>query len=595
MRNSPRLRRTRGQAVIGLMSFLTIFFVLVLGMTAFEMVRYSLCCQEFQHCVDAAALAGSAGLASSNNTNQAQSQQIAIQIAQWIFEQNSILAVQLKNNGTYAVSNAAPPTPPAFRANLNFRWLDPQTGQPTADPAAQKIMQIQGAYGYKPLVGDWIGLPSNSVLRCSVTSNGAGPMLDIVLCLDLSGSIDDSTMTSFVQRYYVPGENGGLNRYSQVTINGTGTLYQVVGATNPLGTAVNACYPQTLDAAGNPGMGALVFDSARRGSPTQGSRPGVAGINPDVRAFTDVVVNLDEKPVFAGYTYNGYDFPTLGSLVEAARGNLESNEIAKAAGVDLDYIGVSAPRAGYYQAYWQAALQHRHPLHDAQTSSATFFQILNNSVDAHFGLVGFSTQENTTLQDNAVANASPQVFPMQTPVGPIPTSSKVAAPIPFVALNPAAGPAFSNFDGIMQYMPPNNPPNPPQLTAYGNTDINGALTRALQMLVPNSRIAGGQKLARKGSTKAIVLFTDGLPNTNTGLGDMNGAWISQQAGQNGVKIYCIGLAQIASLQSQQNAVLQPIATNSGGKYYQIPPGTNQAAALNRAFGDIARSLVGLVR
>lgn len=594
------VRNEHGQAVIVLVTLLIVFFGLVLGMTAFEMARYSLCCQEFQHSVDAAALGGAAGLASSNNTNQAASQAIAISTSQWVFERNTVLANPLSGQSTYAIATTPPATPAANQARLHYRWLDPETGQPTNNIAAQKIMNIQGAYGYRPLIGTWIGLPAGSVFRVTANGNGGGPMLDVILCFDLSGSIDDSTKVTFVQRYFTgPNQGQGKNKYKVVNPNGDGTLYKVTGCSNLTGSSVNACYPQELDDVFANGMGNLNFDYGRRGQ-TQGTPPGQEGQNNNNAAFTDMVVNLDENDVFGGYSYNGFDFPTVGALVEAARGNLENNGMATSSNVDLAAIGVTNPRPGYYQAYWQAALQHRHPLFDAQSSSATFLQIMNNSIDCHFGFVGFSTDENAVMTNEAVSYLANHNFP-GPPNGPIPTTPTVQTPIPLVALNPAPGAANSGFGQIMQWLPPNNPPNPPQLSANGGTDINGALTLAMQNFLQNGNIGtkgqiqNGLNRSRTGSTKAIVLFTDGLPTANTGIGTADGMTIANKAAQEGIKIYCIGLAQIPELVSPMTNTLQPIATTSGGKLYTIPPGANQSAALDRAFQDIARSLVALVR
>lgn len=100
---------------------------------------------------------------------------------------------------------------------------------------------------------------------------------------------------------------------------------------------------------------------------------------------------------------------------------------------------------------------------------------------------------------------------------------------------------------------------------------------------------------RTGATPAVIMFTDGRPTTNTAPGDTNGVASTAIAAANGVKIYCIGLAQIPAIVPSMTAVLQPMANNTGGKLYVIPPGAGQAAALERAFADIARSLVSLTR
>lgn len=594
MLKNTRKRNNKGQSMLVLVVFLIVFFVLLLGMTAFEFGRYSLCCQQFQHCVDIAALGGAAGLASAQTTNQSAAQSAAISTAQWIMEQNYVMDKSLNGMVTFTSSAGSPATPStANRANINFTWLDPETGVATGVPGDQKIFGLQGAYAYPPLVGSWIGLGPAALLRATANGNGGGAMLDVVLCFDLSGSIDDSTFISMVDRYR---PNGGPNIYM---VKASNTLYQASQETNPTGTGFNALYPQDPS-----GARFGQFNAGRRGN-TQGQQPPQTNAS-GPQVFTDVVVNLNEAANFVGGTFGGLSFPTVGSLVEAARGNLESVAIANAAGVPYASWGVT-PQSGYYRTYWEQAQIHRHPLYDAQASSANFFQIMNNSCNAHFGLVGFSTDENTNYSRPAIEGGVNHVFPSPPAAGTIPTSANVNCPIPYIQLDPTPGAAGSNFTQVSAVLPlaPAIPATVnPQLTAYGSTDINGALNQAMNMLTRSTPAAYSDAANwptnlnrnRIGARRAIVLFTDGLPTWNTGpIGDQPGDYVSEQAGKCGIQIYCIGLAQLPALVPLMNTTLGNIANNSGGKLYVIPPGTGQAAALDRAFSDIARSLVSLTR
>lgn len=580
--------------MIVLVVFLLVFFVLLLGMTAFEFGRYSLCCQQFQHCVDIAALGGATGLASAQNTNQAVAQAAAMGTAQWIMEQNYVLDKSLNGMVTFTSSSSAPPTPTvANRANISFTWLDPETGLPTGVPGNQKIFGIQGAYAYPPLVGSWIGLGPAALLRASANGNGGGTMLDVCLCFDLSGSIDDTTKISMVER------TSNAVGSTQYRIAADDTLYNACGTGSLTGVSFNACYPQNCDLATPFGQ----FSINRRGR-TQGQRaPFAAPLGGGT--FTDVVVNLDENNTFGGGVYGGLPFPNVGTLVEAARGNLESIPIANAASVNYAALGVT-PQTGYYRTYWEQALMRRHPLFDAQASAANFFQIVNNSTNAHFCLVCFASDENNTTNANAIARNPNQsiggvnqhTFPMGVTNGNIPIGQTVQVPVPLVPLNKTAGALGSQFTQVQSYLPlaPTLPSTVvPQLTANNSTDINGALTLSLQQMLKPAQIGGGLDRMRTGATPAIIMFTDGLPTANTGIGDINGVSMTGVAASAGVKIYCIGLAQVPGLVGPMTAVLQPMATNTGGQFYIIPPGTGQAAALDRAFSDIARSLVSLTR
>lgn len=584
--------------MIVLIVFLLVFFILLLGMAAFEFARYSLCCQQFQHCVDIAALGGAAGLASAQTTNQAVAQTAAISTAQWMMEQNYILDKSLSGKTTWTSGVAIPTMPVAPNtANMAFTWVDPETGTPTGVAGDQKVFRVSGAYAYPPMVGSWIGLGNSSLAAVVAIGNGGGTMLDVVLCFDLSGSIDDSTMISMVDRW----RNGANNTY---TIKADDTLYTASNEVSSTGTGFNALYPFSMNSARYG-----TYSAVRRGQ-TQNQLPphnfATPGSGYPADTFTDVVVNLDENPTFLGGTFGGLQFPTVGSLVEAARGNLESIAVATAAGVPYGSWGIT-PQSGYYRTYWEQAQIHRHPLYDAQASSANFFQIINNSTNAHLGLVGFSSDENTSYNQAAIQSGTAQTFPVPPAAGTIPTGTNVNCPIPYIQLDPTPGSAGSNFGAISAKLPlpPTLPATVnPQLTAYGSTDINGALNQAMNMLTRNtpgtyadpSFWPTNLNRSRIGARRAIVLFTDGLPTANTGpLHGMDGSTTADRAGKCGIPIYCIGLAQVASLVPSMNTTLGAIANLSGGKLYVIPPGAGQAAALNRAFSDIARSLVTLTR
>jgi len=599
MLNKMHFRRKKGQSMVVLIVFLLVFFILLLGMAAFEFARYSLCCQQFQHCVDIAALGGAAGLASSQTTDQVAAQNVAIQTAQWMMEQNYILDKSLNGMTSWNNGSSIPSMPAtANRANMAFTWVDPETGAPTGVVGDQKVFRVSGTYAYPPLVGSWIGLGNNTLAAVVAIGNGGGVMLDVVLCFDLSGSIDDSTKVTIVDRWK---PTSGDIVYTKKREN---TLYVATSETSDTGSPCNALYPQFLN---NASMGG--FNVTRRGQ-TQGAPPPATSSSTGT-TFTDIVVNLDENNVFGGGTFGGLSFPNVGTLVEASRGNLESTTVAGNAGVNYSALGVT-PQSGYYRTYWEQAQIHRHPLYDAQASSANFFQIMNNSTNAHFGFVGFSTNEGTTLTARAIHSNSTQnhTFPNPPASGNIPISSNVSCPIPLVQLNPAPGAAGSNFSAISAILPlPPTLPSTvnPQLTAQGSTDINGALNRAMNMLTrttPTNETGqwpNPQNRSRVGARRAIVLFTDGRPTIDNGPYFVSGSFntsghaTAQRAGNLGIPIYCIGLAQVAAMVPQMNAHLGQIASNSGGRLYVIPPGTGQAAALDRAFSDIARSLVALTR
>ena len=59
------------------------------------------------------------------------------------------------------------------------------------------------------------------------------------------------------------------------------------------------------------------------GQPPGNFPPGTAPTFDGTSVFTDVVVNIDGQTTFGGFTYEGFSFPDVATMVEAARGNLE--------------------------------------------------------------------------------------------------------------------------------------------------------------------------------------------------------------------------------------------------------------------------------
>ena len=194
-----------------------------------------------------------------------------------------------------------------------------------------------------------------------------------------------------------------------------------------------------------------------------------------------------------------------------------------------------------------------------------------------------STIGNITDQASAyVSNNYPD-----DPLSPLP-------PNPGINLNPTTGPAYSNYSQVSSAIQP--------LLAYGGTNIAGALQTAINQMKSTS--SGGLGLTRNGSTKAIVLFTDGLPTVSSLEGNpLSDARAQASAAKTlGIPIYCLGLCMVTSLQASQTAILTDqnsdptnggIAgiSGNGATYYQA----TQLSQLNAIFQNTARSLVQLVR
>ncbi len=583
------VRRPSGQSFIVLALVLSIVLLGPLALLGFEIARYCLVHQQLQACVESAALAGAATIASSNTTDPTTTQNAAMATALNMFKNNSILGQSLANT---TQSSTYPLQPSGNQASVYFQFLDPVTRQAVNLGSTNgKILQVTGAFGFVPIFQKFVGLGSSYV--AAATSNGGLPMLDLVLCFDISASMDDFTPISIVDRY----SNGSLNAYSIIN---QGPLYTAFKATSSTGTAVNATFPQGLDNSYG-SNGAYTFSSAARGQNYNAIAPSSM-----TTRFTDVVVNIDGTNTFSsGITVNyagaAYNFPVnnIGCLVEAARGNLESTTVATAAGVPYTTWGIT-PKTGYYQAYLQAANVLRHPIADAISAAQNFFTIMNNDCDVHFGLVTFSSSPgssaNSTVRPDSgssIGNITDQSssyisngFPSD-PLSPLP-------PNPTINLNPTSGPAYSNFSTVNTSIQ--------SVLAYGGTDIAGALKTAINQM--NSTSSGGLGLTRAGSTKAIVLFTDGLPTVSSlgGNPSTDARTEASAAKALGIPVYCLGLCLVPSLQASQTAILTDqnsdpstggIAgiSGNGATYYQA----TQLSELNLIFENTARSLVQLVR
>jgi hypothetical protein len=161
-------------------------------------------------------------------------------------------------------------------------------------------------------------------------------------------------------------------------------------------------------------------------------------------------------------------------------------------------------------------------------------------------------------------------------------------PVPLISLNQAVSnytPVTGAVDGTAGTLP---------LTATGKTDIADSLNVAITQLTDPTK-------ARARAKKAIILFTDGVPNVpvDTATAQSDSFAAASNANKNGIPIYTIGLSQNAAIKPEEDAFLGD-GNNGSGKGVAYISGNNaiyvsvtNAADLNKAFQTIARSLVVL--
>jgi hypothetical protein len=585
-----------------------------------------------------------------------------------MFRQNTILNAPLSMTSTTPSYGTTNPTwtPVGNQSQLYFEFLDPTTRLTIAFGSPNgKIVRVFGSFAFVPTFQKFIGLGAGPYLAVE-TSDGGLPLLDVILCFDVSGSMDDFTKISLVNRFsngpagLPAGNNNGYDILpgTSGTTRGQGPLYVATGATNPLGSALNATYPMDIDSAiGQPIQGPYIINAPGHGVHT-GAPPAQTRLSTESTAtnFTDCVVNLDGSDKESlGITINGLSFPAddvathkgLGVLVEASRGNLESIAVANAAKVPWQTWGIT-PGPGWFQAYYQAAMSAqtgfpsasrsvvplRHPIGDAIVAAQSFFGVLSNNADVHFGLVTFSSvagDSSTSFVGSepyfeaGINKAySAENTPTFTNTSSYPTEP-IRAINPAIRLKQTAGPAFSNYSGVTPaptdtvdgaLFASTGGPLPfgmSSVVAEGGTNIQDALARALAMHLrskptdaastpPPTNYPGlGASLGRKGATRAIVLFTDGLPNGggDAGLSDPNSQTVARAAKLAGVPIYTIGLCLTPTLQASQTTVLTDAAgstgiaalSGNGATFNQ----TTDPARLNAVFQNVARQLVQLVQ
>ena len=584
-----QLRFQKGQALIAIVGLFTFCVFPLIAVFCFELSRVTLAKQQLQNACEAAALAAVATLASSDNSSPTTTHNDCMQVALNIFKQNYVLGTELTTSTIVESERAL--TCGVGEAKLYFEFVNPITKavEPITSPSA-KVVRIVAVFGDKLAFGQYIGI---SQWNIRANADGGVPNLDVALCFDVSGSMDDQTPVTLVRRKWdaTAGSGGAVTYDVPVGANGParGKIFDVLQPA-PTGTSLNAMEPQWLDEAwwnaklnfseylasyyGVPGLRSL-GGYPDQGKPPGNYPPGTAPTWDGYNAFTDMVVNIDGKTTFGGFTYGGFSFPDLPTLVEAARGNLENNTVYLQSKANT--ATSVTPRSGYQNAYRLAAAQQLQPIKDAKDASLLFTSILNTDTDCHFGFVSFDASTGTSPG----STENWWNIDLDSPYG-----TKLDFPRPMVPLDRSVGATnYSSVNSAIQ-----------SCVAMGSTNIGAAIHEAVQDLKAHSRT---------GSVKAIVLFTDGQPTAPSGPLDadpwMNARKAADEANKAGIAVYTIGLAQNSAIIPGETLMLNDSNDNPntggiaaiarhGGTFNLV---TN-SANLRQAFEKIARRLVQLV-
>lgn len=517
--------------------------VAVIGIFAFEITRAASVRDQLRAATESAALAGSTALAGSSELDATTSHSNAVSAAKSVLVKNEIFGTPLNR-----VESDYDATPAVGHTKLKIVFVDPKTHAPVSagDPKG-KVMEVQTKFGMRPLFADLVGAAGVSLPIEARAQGGVGD-LDIVLCFDVSGSMDDETKITDVRRRWDPAE--GKIKYD-VVYNGK------------LGGMHSAAHPQNLP------LNSALRGTLNTGSPPGNFPPGTATVS----GTTDCVINFDEHDVFGGFSQDGYSFPSVAVLVEAARGNLEDAAVFHSSQADTALAGLVAPRAGYQAEYLKLAHAHTHPIAEARAAASDFFKLMNKNANSHFGLVAF---DDTIGADETSTKTQPNIS------SAYPAGGTGDFPTPAITLKQPED--STNFAEVTSATD--------RLVALGGTNIGGAANRAVDMFTPSN--------TRSNAKKVIIIFTDGEPTMGGPLsGDprVNCQLAASKAKDEGIAVYTVGLALNPALIPVQQQVLGDVMptgmakiAGNGGKYFPVTDSSN----IRSAFASIARQLSQLV-
>jgi len=580
-------RRCTGQAFTMLSLLLSTMVIGVLGVFAFEFARYTSYREQLRTATDAAALGAAAALAASNmKADATAAHNAAMDFAKLVFMKNEVFGAILDPVVDTRVSEP-PQTLTAGQTVLSFKLFTKDGTSVSAGNPDGKIIQVTASHGYFPLFATFLGL-KNFVAPIIVSSEGGVPPLDIMIAIDVSGSMDDQTKVTLVNRTW----NKDTNKVDYTPVQ-SGTIWNIVQP-SATGTAFNAYYPQRLhriaDFANGHG-----FNGTLRGTPNTGTPPGnyPAGDAVGTGDFTDVVANVasdgsnDQNPdtmQFPVTSKNGFVYPNLASLVEAARGNLDTakafsdSQASKRLGPPgPDHVDV---KAGYRADYENLACNTLNPLRLAQNAFVDFLDLMNTNTDCHFGMITFGNGD----VDNQKADGSGYLEEGWQKIagnGYVSGESDDPYPcrLPLFALSKAA----NNYTQIKDFWKGSDGAQDTDSTqdvlAFSSTLLVEHVTEAVKELT-------SPDTSRPDAKRALVIFTDGFATGSQDTSD-----IIKKCKDAGIPIYCVGLQQDPSVQAQQQAFLDPLAKQTGGAAYY----TNNSQELQTLFRFVARNLTQLVR
>ena len=265
-----KVRNSSGASTLVIVLITAFMIILPLGLLGYEFLRFSLVQQQLRSVCDAAALAGAVGIA-TNGGGSISGTTVTLGLnSLWIqdrnamagaydaFCNNSVTDCQFNSvDQTNSNVNVGQPsstdqpsyfnvsTPhnnvPPHTAQVNFVLVDTSGNQTNWSPGGSpnqpglisaSSIRVDAYYGYSlPLLGGMNIGP----FTMNASSTGGLPQLDVILCFDMSGSMDDFTNVTFVNRYWVD------TRAPANTLNGATLTQFETAAGLPVGTWTGGC------------------------------------------------------------------------------------------------------------------------------------------------------------------------------------------------------------------------------------------------------------------------------------------------------------------------------------------------------------------
>jgi hypothetical protein len=231
--------------------------------------------------------------------------------------------------------------------------------------------------------------------------------------------------------------------------------------------------------------------------------------------------------------------------------------------------GLVTPKAGYQQEYLQLVRKHSHPWAETEAAATDFVSLMDKNARAHFGFVAFDENvgqnAQTKFHENNVASNYPQ-------------GGSSDFPLPAIDLQLQDDP--QNAQQVQDIIS--------KIAPLGSTNIGGSIERATRMF--------SETTSRPNAKRAIILFTDGIPNVGSPLsGDpVNNCLLAANlAKTKGIAVFCVGLNLDPAEQQAQNSLLNNITNTAGngGKFFQV----KDPSKLNQAFASIARNLTQITQ